>query len=109
MAGDSLIPVIIHLDGQTRVNTVVLVDENIESFEELATLFYTTLRPKIPEFYLEQGERHITKMWITWNPGNDRFLPTSTDIDEENIRGCLRILGLRRGADMVGVWLNEID
>ncbi|OOQ90742.1 hypothetical protein PEBR_03500 [Penicillium brasilianum] len=106
---DGLVPIIINLAGQTRINEVVLADENIESFEVLAAGFYQSLRPNIPEFYLEQGERTITKMWVEWNQGGANFLPTETEITEVNLRAVLRLLAVRRGVDMIRVWLNEID
>ncbi|KAJ5619944.1 hypothetical protein N7510_003928 [Penicillium lagena] len=106
---DGLLPVIINLAGQTRINEVVLVDENIGSFEQLATSFYSSLRRNIPEFYLQQGERTITKMWVEWNQGGIKFLPLETEIHEENLRAVLRILAIRRGVDMIRVWLNEVN
>lgn len=108
-SSDGLVPIIINLAGQTRVNQVVLADENIESFEALAVSFYQSLRPNIPEFYLEQGERTITKMWVDWNQSGGNFLPTETEINDENLRAILRLLALRGGVDMIRVWLNEID
>ncbi|KAJ5832773.1 hypothetical protein N7474_001084 [Penicillium riverlandense] len=104
-----LLPVIINLAGQTRINEVVWADENVESFEQLAASFYTSLRHNIPEFYLESGERTITKMWVEWNQGGGNFLPMETEIHEGNLRAVLRILAMRRGVDMIRVWLNEID
>jgi hypothetical protein len=109
MSSSGLVPVIINLAGQTRINEVVLADENAESFEALATSFYQSLRPNIPEFYLEQGERTITKMWVEWNQGGGNFLPMETEITEVNLRAVLRLLAVRRGVDMIRVWLNEID
>ena len=92
-----------------RINEVVLADENIESFEILAASFYQSLRPTIPEFYLEQGERTITKMWVDWNQSGGNFLPMETEINDGNLRAVLRLLAVRRGVDMIRVWLNEID
>lgn len=106
---DGLVPIIINFDNDTTTNTVVLADENTESFEQLCDTFYQSMRPNLDEFYLQEGERHITKMWVQWCPANDRFLPTKTFIDDTNMRAVIRILGLRRGIDMVAVWLNEID
>ncbi|KAH7136229.1 hypothetical protein EDB81DRAFT_724986 [Dactylonectria macrodidyma] len=108
-SSDGLVPVIIYLVGQSRVNDVVLADENTESFEHLAASFYSTLRPKIPEFFLEQGERTITQMWVEWDRGSADLLPQETEIVEGNFRAVLRILALRRGVDMIRVWLNEIE
>lgn len=108
-SSDGLVPIIINLAGQTRINEVVLADENTESFEVLAASFYQTLRPVIPEFYLEQGERTITKMWVEWNQAGGNFLPMETEINEGNLRAVLRLLAVRRGVDMIRVWLNEID
>lgn len=108
-SSDRLVPVIIFLTGENRLNDVVLADENVESFERLAAFFYQKLRPKIPEYYLEQGERTITKMWVQWNQAGGDFLPFETLIGEGNIRAVLRILAARRGIDMIRVWLNEID
>ncbi|KAF9889022.1 hypothetical protein FE257_007999 [Aspergillus nanangensis] len=105
---DGLVPIIIALDSQTSVNQVVLVDEKIGSFEELAVQFYDSLRPNIPEFYLEQGERTITKMWLDYNQGG-AFLPRDTEINDGNLQAILRLITLRRGQDMIRVWLNEID
>lgn len=107
-SGDGLIPVLVNLDGQTKISQVALVDENIESFEELATQFYTALRPGIPEFYLEQGERHVTKMWVQWDQTGGSF-PRETEIFEGNIRATLRLVALRGGVDMIRLWLNAID
>lgn len=108
-SSDGFVPIIINLAGQTRINEVVLVDENIESFEVLAASFYQSLRPTIPEFYLEQGERTITKMWVDWNQSGGNFLPMETEINNGNLRAVLRLLAVRRGVDMIRVWLNEID
>lgn len=108
-SSDGLVPVIINLAGQTKINEVVLADENIESFEQLAAFFYQSLRPKIPEFYLEHGERTITQMWVDWNQAGSDFLPLDTEITEGNLRAVLRILAVRRGVDMIRVWLNEIE
>jgi len=108
-SSDGLVPIIINLAGQTRINEVVLVSENTESFEALATSFYQSLRPVIPEFYLEQGERTITKMWVDWNQAGGNFLPMETEINQGNLRAVLRLLAVRRGVDMIRVWLNEID
>lgn len=109
MSSDGFIPIIIALDGQTRVNQVVLVDEKVGSFEELAAQFYDSLRPNIPEFYLEQGERTITKMWLDYNQGGADFLPRDTEINDGNLQAVLRLVALRRGQDLIRVWLNEID
>ncbi|KAH2084820.1 hypothetical protein KXW39_007142 [Aspergillus fumigatus] len=86
MSTDTLVPILIYLTGETRTNEVVLVDENVSSFEEFAEALYTSLRPKIPDYYLESGERSITKAFAV-----------------------LRLLAARRGVDTVRVWLNEID
>ena len=106
---DGSFPIIISLTGDRRTNDVALIDENTESFEELAALLYQSLRPKIPEFYLEQGERTITKLWAQWNHSNNDFLPQETQIVEGNVRAVLRLLAVRRGVDSIRVWLNEID
>ncbi len=106
---DGLIPVIINLDGDTRTSTVVLLNENAESFDEVAEVFYTALRPNIPEFFLQSGERTITKMYVDWEQGQDRFLPTSTEVTGENIKAVARMLRLRGGKDMLRMWLNEIE
>lgn len=108
-SSDGLVPVIIYLVGQSRVNEVVLADENAESFEQLAGSFYQSLRPKIPEFFLEQGERSITQMWVEWDRGSGDFLPAETEIVEGNLGAVLRLLAVRRGVDMIRVWLNEIE
>jgi hypothetical protein len=105
---EGLVPVIINLAGQKPHNSVVLANEN-ESLEELAVSFYQNIRPKIPEFYLEEGERTITKMWVEWNQNGGDHLPTETEINEGNLRAVLRLLALRGGVDMIRVWLNEID
>lgn len=36
MSTDTLVPILIYLTGETRTNEVVLVDENVSSFEEFA-------------------------------------------------------------------------
>lgn len=107
MSTDTLVPILIYLTGETRTNEVVLVDENVSSFEEFAEALYTSLRPKIPDYYLESGERSITKAFVTWQPSD--IFPRETEIVEGNIQAVLRLLVARRGVDTVRVWLNEID
>ncbi|KAF4153349.1 hypothetical protein CNMCM6936_000593 [Aspergillus lentulus] len=107
MSTDTLVPIVIYLTDDTRTNDVVLVDENVSSFEEFAASLYTSLRPKIPDYYLESGERSITQAFVTWQPSD--IFPQETEIVEGNIRAVLRILAARRGVDTVRVWLNEID
>jgi hypothetical protein len=109
MSSDGLVPVIINLAGRTSINEVVLADENAGKFENLAASFYQALRHKIPEFYLEQGERHISQMWVEWNQGGASFLPQETEIFEGNLRAILRLIAARGGIDMIRCWLNEID
>ncbi|KAF7164856.1 hypothetical protein CNMCM5623_009283 [Aspergillus felis] len=106
MSTDSLVPNLIYLTGATRINEVVLVDENVSSFEEFAASLYRSLRPKIPDFYLQGGERSITQAFVTWQPSD--IFPQETEIVEGNIRAVLRHLAARRGVDTVRVWLNEI-
>ncbi|RHZ61817.1 uncharacterized protein CDV56_107976 [Aspergillus thermomutatus] len=107
MSAETLVPVLIYLTGETRTNDVVLVDENVSSFEEFAASLYQNLRPKIPEYYLESGERSITQAFVTWQPSD--IFPQETEIVEGNIRAVLRLLAARKGVDTIRVWLNEID
>lgn len=106
-ATDTLVSILIYLTGETRTNDVVLVDQNVSSFEEFAASLYQSLRPKIPDYYLESGERSITQAFVTWQPLD--IFPSETEIVEGNIRAVLRLLAARRGVDTVRVWLNEID
>lgn len=100
---------IINLAGQTRINEVVLVDENIRSLEQLAASFYSSLRRNIPEFYLQEGERTITKMWVEWNQGDLNSSPWRRKSTKEVSVLCCEFWAIRRGVDMIRVWLKEAD
>jgi len=107
---DPLIPIMINLDGQSRINQVVLVDEEITTdFESLCTLLYEQFQPNIPEFYFESGERSITKLYVDWFTEGNPGYPRSTEINDTNMRAVLRLIAMRKGVDVVRVWLNEVD
>ncbi|KAL2815404.1 hypothetical protein BDW59DRAFT_166809 [Aspergillus cavernicola] len=109
MPSDTLIPILIALPSDINTHQVVLVDENTASFEDLATNLYAGLRPNIDDFYLQSGERHITKAWVEWNQTPNQYFPLKTQFSDGNIRALLRYLDARRGIDIVRVWLNEVE
>ncbi|KAH1877326.1 hypothetical protein KXV51_005847 [Aspergillus fumigatus] len=78
MSTDTLVPILIYLTGETRTNEVVLVDENI------------------PDYYLESGERSITKAFVAWQPSD--IFPRETEIVEGKHSGCSEAA---RGAERV--------
>jgi len=106
---DGFVPVIVNLNGMTRNNEVVLIDQNTESFEKLAVFLYQAFRHQIPEEWLANGERTITKMWVQWNQKGDDFLPRETQITDANLPAVMRIIAARGSIDMLRLWLNEVE
>ncbi|KAH1470019.1 hypothetical protein KXW65_004475 [Aspergillus fumigatus] len=74
MSTDTLVPILIYLTGETRTNEVVL----------------------IPDYYLESGERSITKAFVAWQPSD--IFPRETEIVEGKHSGCSEAA---RGAERV--------
>ncbi|KAA8645286.1 hypothetical protein EYZ11_003667 [Aspergillus tanneri] len=98
-AYDGFVPVLVHITDDTDVHEVALIDENIGSFQQLASFLYQTLRPRIPDFYLPNGERRITEIFVVWQPSD--IFPMETAVVDGNIRAVLRLLAARRGVDTI--------
>lgn len=108
-SSDGFVPVFVNLNSMTNYNEVILIDKNTDSFEKLAAFMYQNFRHRIPEEWLANGERTVTKMWVQWNPKGSDFLPRDTQITSANIPALLRLMELRGGVDMIRLWLNEVE
>ncbi|KAL4877023.1 hypothetical protein BJY04DRAFT_222522 [Aspergillus karnatakaensis] len=103
------VPILIKVKGSTAINTVALLDLSTASFADLLEDIYTAIHPRIPSAWFDKVEEYRIKkneVVVVWaNP--DKLLPAVTEISDENWRGVLELIRVRRGMDVVQVAIGD--